>query len=115
MESNIKYWYDFSQFFNKFVNILYPLQVAVEYDCSDHGSLGPINFGYDYCVHVLARHPTLSQEKVDKVIAFAGTFFYFCGKVRTKKKMQYIPPIVKSSAIKTHHQLELIKLFLPSR
>ena len=60
------------------------LQVAVEYDCSDHGSLGPIDFGYDYCVHVLARHPTLSQEKVDQVIAFAGTFF-FCSKVRTKK------------------------------
>merc|ERR1711971_459490 len=30
-----------------------------------------VDFGYDYCVHVLARHPTLSQEKVDKVIAFA--------------------------------------------
>ena len=50
--------------------------MAVEYDCSDHGSLGPINFGYDYCVHVLARHPTLSQEKVDNVIAFAGNFFF---------------------------------------
>ena len=76
------------------------LQVAVEYDCSDHGSLGPIDFGYDYCVHVLARHPTLSQEKVDKVIAFAGNFFYFCTKVRMKQ-MQYIPPIVKSSAIES--------------
>ena len=54
------------------------LQVAVEYDCSDHGSLGPINFGYDYCVHVLARHPKLSQEKVEEVIAFAGNFFHFC-------------------------------------
>merc|ERR1719189_23730 len=53
-------------------NVIYiDEEVAVEYDCSDHGSLGPINFGYDYCVHVLARHPTLSQEKVEEVIAFA--------------------------------------------
>ena len=68
------------------------LQVAVEYDCSDHGSLGPINFGYDYCVHVLARHPTLSQEKVDKVIAFAGNFFFISvARWERKKCSTYLP------------------------
>ena len=43
-------------------------EVAVEYDCSDHGWL----FGFDYCIHILSRHPILSQEKVDEMIAFSG-------------------------------------------
>ena len=43
-------------------------EVAVEYDCNDSWL-----FGRDYCVHILSRKPTLSQEKVDEMIAFSGT------------------------------------------
>jgi len=41
-------------------------EVAVEYDCNDSWL-----FGRDYCVHILSRKPTLSQEKVDEMIAFS--------------------------------------------
>ena len=43
-------------------------EVAVEYDCNDSWL-----FGRDYCVHILSRKPTLSQEKIDEMIAFSGT------------------------------------------
>ena len=50
-------------------NVIYiDEEVAVEYDCNDSWL-----FGRDYCVHILSRKPTLSQEKVDEMIAFAGS------------------------------------------
>ncbi len=43
-------------------------EVAVEYDCNDG------LFGFDYCVHILSRQPTLSQQKVLEMITLAGKY-----------------------------------------
>ena len=50
-------------------NVIYiDEEIAVEYDCKDSWLTG-----FNYCIHILARQPTLSQEKVDQMIVFSGT------------------------------------------
>ena len=53
-------------------NVIYiDEEAAIEYDCSDS-----FIFGYNYCVHIISRTPTLSAEKVDELVAFAGKVYY---------------------------------------
>ena len=67
-------------------NVIYiDEEVAVEYDCNDGF------FGFDYCVHILSRQPTLSQEKVTQMITFAGkiSFMNLFLKIKTETKLTY--------------------------
>ena len=50
-------------------NIIYiDDEAAIEYDCNE----GFLGIGHDYCIHIISRSPTLSQEKTDQLISFAG-------------------------------------------
>jgi len=40
---------------------------AIEYDCSP----GAISLLTNYCIHVMSRTPTMKQEKLDQLLAFA--------------------------------------------
>lgn len=40
---------------------------AIEFDCDDN-FLGK----YEYCIHIMSRTPTMSAEKVQELVAFAG-------------------------------------------
>ena len=43
---------------------------AVEYDCTE-------NFlTYDYCIHIMSRTPTMSEEKLQQLLTFAGNFIF---------------------------------------
>jgi len=49
-------------------NIIYiDDEAAIEYDCNE----GFLGIGHDYCIHIISRSPTLSQEKTDQLISFA--------------------------------------------
>ena len=53
-------------------NVIYiDEEAAIEYDCSDS-----FIFGYNYCVHIISRTPTLSAEKVEELVAFAGKILF---------------------------------------
>ena len=53
-------------------NVIYiDEEAAIEYDCSDS-----FIFGYNYCVHIISRTPTLSAEKVEELVAFAGKIIF---------------------------------------
>ena len=50
-------------------NIIYiDDEAAIEYDCNE----GFLGIGHDYCIHIISRSPTLSQEKTDQLLSFAG-------------------------------------------
>ena len=42
---------------------------AIEYDCSP----GAISLLTNYCIHVMSRTPTMSKDKLDKLLGFANS------------------------------------------
>ena len=44
---------------------------AIEYDCTE-------NFlTHDYCIHIMSRTPTMSEEKLQQLLQFAGNLLKF--------------------------------------
>lgn len=39
---------------------------AIEYDCNEH------DITTDYCVHIMSRTPTMTDEKLQELLDFAG-------------------------------------------